>query len=294
MSQNLFWPIYKKIENEFKELSFYISFDKKQLDVYSLKIADLILRTVSECENIAKEICIKNNIHFKNSKGQKREKVFFSEYIKELNNIYNIEKKIVKFEFENASSDIFDQNLVPFELESMNNKGKKKSTWCWYNSYNKIKHDRITNFYEANLINLIKALSALFLLNIYYWDKKFYLTTSYDVSTIADQIIKFSDVFEVEYTVIVDEKNKNVNYQNTFLNPYAFYKVAEKFSVYVINFNQELKTDNDIGKDLLDQLEASVLISNTNGSFKKKHESYNCTDHKTLCATIAYINKIKK
>lgn len=54
---NLFWPIYKKLESEFMEISYYISIDKRQLKTYSIKIADLILRTVSECENISKELC---------------------------------------------------------------------------------------------------------------------------------------------------------------------------------------------------------------------------------------------
>lgn len=64
MSQNLFFPIYKQLEKELSELSYYISFDKKQLNVYSIKISDLLLRTVSEIENIAKELCKKENIKF--------------------------------------------------------------------------------------------------------------------------------------------------------------------------------------------------------------------------------------
>ena len=85
MNKNLFWPIYEKIEEEFKELSYYISIDKKQLKVYSIKIADLILRTVSECENIASVICKNESIKFRDKKGHIRKSVYFNFYARGLN-----------------------------------------------------------------------------------------------------------------------------------------------------------------------------------------------------------------
>ena len=54
MSQNLFFPIYQQLERELVELSYYITFNRRQLNVYSTKIADMLLRTVSEIENISK------------------------------------------------------------------------------------------------------------------------------------------------------------------------------------------------------------------------------------------------
>ncbi|WP_026887578.1 hypothetical protein [Clostridium beijerinckii] len=68
MNKNLFWPIYQKLEEEFKEISYYISIDRKQLKTYSIKIADLILRTVAECENIASVICKNEKIKFTEKK----------------------------------------------------------------------------------------------------------------------------------------------------------------------------------------------------------------------------------
>ena len=48
MQQNLFFPVYKQLEKELNELSYFITFDKKQLKTYSIKISELLLRTVSE------------------------------------------------------------------------------------------------------------------------------------------------------------------------------------------------------------------------------------------------------
>lgn len=46
MQQNLFYPIYAQLEKELKELSYYITFDRNQLKVYSIKISKLLLITV--------------------------------------------------------------------------------------------------------------------------------------------------------------------------------------------------------------------------------------------------------
>lgn len=57
MHTNMYWPIYLKLEGELKQLSYYITLDRKQLKTYSITIADLILRTAAECENIASALC---------------------------------------------------------------------------------------------------------------------------------------------------------------------------------------------------------------------------------------------
>ena len=36
MQQNLFFPVYKQLEKELNELSYFITFDKKQLKTYSI------------------------------------------------------------------------------------------------------------------------------------------------------------------------------------------------------------------------------------------------------------------
>ena len=43
MQQNLFFPVYKQLEKELDELSYFITFDKKQLKTYSIKISELLL-----------------------------------------------------------------------------------------------------------------------------------------------------------------------------------------------------------------------------------------------------------
>ena len=64
-------------------------------------------------------------------------------------------------------NDTYDIKLKPFLKEKIKVNGKEKNIIPWYNAYNKIKHDRVKNFKQANVDNLINSLAALFMLNIY-------------------------------------------------------------------------------------------------------------------------------
>lgn len=57
---NIFWPVYKNLEAEFLKLMYYIHIDDSQLNVYSSKIAELLLRTVVEIESISKKLYSEN------------------------------------------------------------------------------------------------------------------------------------------------------------------------------------------------------------------------------------------
>lgn len=288
---NLFWPIYKKLESEFMEISYYISIDKRQLKTYSIKIADLILRTVSECENISKELCKKEKVKYKDKKGKIRSHVNFHEYISELDRIYDLKSKHVSCIFENLKENTFDSKHMPFRRETTKIKGQEKEIWKWYHSYNLIKHDRIKYFKEANIENLINGLAALFLLNLYYQDKDFHIEDEYDYELIISKIEGFSKIFRVDYALIPSDKEQRIR-KDTFFDPNSFFEIAKPYSTYIIEIDKEFKTGLDKGADLIDKLESKVMYFK-DGSLTKKYEAYELTDHKTRCALVASLNKTK-
>lgn len=292
MNENLFWPIYKQLEKEFKDLSYYIAINKKQLKTYSIKIADLILRTVSECENIASTICKRENIKFKDKNGHIRKVVRFDEYIERLNSTFKLERKNISLDYINVDSYTFDWKLRPFRKELLKVNGKDKYIIPWYNAYNKIKHDRTKNFKLANLENLINSLAALFLLNIYFKNQVFYDTDDYNYNYIINKIENFSDVFSVDYTIKTNRYD-DMLYDNkeTFLDPKSYFEVALPMSVYVLECDKEIKTDADKGADLMDKIESCVYIHSSDGSLKRKYDNYEFTDHKTVCKLVASINR---
>lgn len=291
MNKNLFWPIYQKLEEEFKELSYYIAIDRKQLKTYSIKIADLILRTVAECENIASVICKNEKIKFTDKKGHIRKSVYFNEYIDELNKVFKLDKKLVNPIFNNIDSSTFNCKLQPFRKETLKVNGKEKEIIPWYNAYNKIKHDRVKNYKQANLENLITSLAALFMLNIYLKNEVFYDNDNYDYKKIVSKIENFSDAFEIDYSVKTNRYDNTNTDKNSFFDPVSFWEIALPMSVYLLECHKEIKTDTDSVADSMDKLESNILIAKSDGSFEKKYSEYTFTDHKTVCKIVASINR---
>lgn len=57
-----FFQIYQSLEKELLEMTDYIHFSENNLDVYSVKLANFILRANVECESLLKELYKKLNI----------------------------------------------------------------------------------------------------------------------------------------------------------------------------------------------------------------------------------------
>lgn len=297
MQQNLFYPIYTQLEKELEELSYYITFDRNQLKVYSIKISELLLRTVSEIENISKALCKRENIKFYDKKKHIRQIVYFNDYYEKLEELFLLSKKYISFDLENCNQNIFDIKLSPFRKDKMFKvNGKEKNTWSWYHAYNKIKHDRVKYYKYANLECLINALAALFLLNILYLDKVFYSKETYDTEYLINKIESFSKVFSVDYTVAVSSEDKEfpTSINDSFFNPAEFFRIGKDSSTYILYSDEVIKTSSDEAADMLDKLEGCVQIYNPETKeLRKKYENYEYTEHMTECRLVAKINRTK-
>ncbi len=154
---NLFLPIYRNLEKETLKLSEDIFFNDEQINVYSTKIAELLVRTVVEIESLSKELYFKNG-------GQKEEPYFDTDCIAFLEQKWKLSKKEVlviapNFYFQDSANKI----LTP--LYKANKHGTSGSDWK--KAYQALKHDRSKNFKRASVKHLIRALAALYILNIY-------------------------------------------------------------------------------------------------------------------------------
>jgi hypothetical protein len=158
MKNNFYWAVYKNLEREVIDLSHQINFDDNQLNVYSIKIADLIFRCSTELESIAKDIY--------RSETEKEPKNA-GECIAMLEKEWLINKKHVilsspYFYFQKH----FKPSFAPFDYgrDDPNN---------YYEAYNAVKHDRVKNINKASINTLVRVMAALYLLNIYYKDDNF-------------------------------------------------------------------------------------------------------------------------
>ena len=144
-------------------MSEVIHFDDRQRGVYSARIGDLLVRTVIEIEALSKVL-------FESVGGVKpvdRYLYFDTDCLALLEQKWKIGSKTIFvsspfFYFEDAKL----KALKP--LQKASKYGDKSSKWK--QAYQAVKHDRVNNLHQGNVENLLNALGALFILNIYYRD----------------------------------------------------------------------------------------------------------------------------
>lgn len=152
---DLYSQVYRKIEEDVLLLSSYVCFNDEMINVYSIFIADLLVRCVIEIESIAKQL--------------------YSDYTKNITDKpsvcinwmvdnWEIDKKKVfivspHFRFESL------KEFCPFDYLN-------KSPEDYYSAYNAVKHNRANNLNKANLYSLIRSVGALYILNVIYSFKR--------------------------------------------------------------------------------------------------------------------------
>lgn len=165
---NLYWPIYMNLEKEFLNLANYIHFSDEQLNVYSIHIADLIVRCAVEIEAISKELyeSLGGNMSLTDNNGKSRDLYFDTDCLDLLEQKWLISKEIsvsaTNFYFTNESN----RTLTPLAKCNIRGKGK------WKCAYQNVKHNRIKSLKKATIENLLYAMGALYILNLYYKDQK--------------------------------------------------------------------------------------------------------------------------
>lgn len=165
---NLFWMVYKNLEDEVLELSKKIHFCDGQDNVYSIFISDLLIRTAVEIEALSKELykIAGGDMNPVDEDGNVRDLFFDTDCIQYLDINWSITKKCVNV----VSPNFFftkKENLVLYPLKNCNKRGSGR----WKKAYQSVKHNRIECLNAGNIANLIRAMAALYLLNVYYRDE---------------------------------------------------------------------------------------------------------------------------
>lgn len=165
MERNLYWPVYLNLEKEFLHLAESIHIDDSQINVYSVRIAELLIRTVVEFESLAKSLYFSNG----GAKADDNDLYFDTDCMAYLVNIWDIDKKVVMV----SSPVLFfekEENIILTPLHKTNKRGTSSADWC--KAYQAVKHNRVKDLQKGNIKNLIRALAALYILNLYYRDEK--------------------------------------------------------------------------------------------------------------------------
>lgn len=178
---NTYWPIYKNLEKEAVDLSYQIMFKDDQLQVYSVKIADLIFRCAAELESLYKDL-------YRIETGSEPRTV--GDAVRYLDKNWKISKKEISIVAPNFYFTCFNQ-FRPFGYKNGDDND-------FYSKYNAIKHDRVKNISKANLNILIRIMGALFVLNVYYKNQDFNIKRLADAEKFDSSL--GSSIFSVQYS----------------------------------------------------------------------------------------------
>lgn len=132
------WNYFLTLEHDLGECSSYVEFSEKNKFSYSIKFAQLLFASSSEVDVIAKEICKLINPN-KDTDG--------------INNYHPIILgRYPKFKKEIVYIERYGLSFKPWISWGVN-----KSP-LWWQSYNKVKHQRSEYFIQANLFNVLRRL----------------------------------------------------------------------------------------------------------------------------------------
>ena len=171
--KNLYWNYFVAIERDFENLSRFIEFSEKNYDTFSIELARLLIASSSETEVVLKDLCKIIDNSFLNIKKP---------------NIIDIKNFIGKhcenLIVEPFFIDRYDIKRQPF-IDWKSNKILK-----WWDSYNNVKHNRNSNFNEANLRNVIDAMGALLISNFYYqlYSKQYYSEDGITIDRVLEEL----------------------------------------------------------------------------------------------------------
>lgn len=230
---NLFWPVYKNLEKEVIELSNQIHFDDDQLSIYSIKISELLIRCSVEIEAISKELFLRLG----GVNPEKGDLYFDTHCLQLLEENWQLGKKKLIL----SSSNFYFQNEDNRIINPLNKANKRGTSSCdWKRAYQAVKHNRTINLKKGNIKNLIGALGALFILNIYYKDEVFNFEN--DSRTTNFPINLGSDIFAIKL-------HKWFNYDGNFN-----YKKKEDFDecIYFTQYtNDSLEKNRKARKEAI-------------------------------------------
>lgn len=174
----LFWQTYLNLEKELLDIAKYVYITdekvtysgdalvaapcKTQLETFSPHIADLLLKVCVEIEAIAKELYYKLG----GEKSRGNSGLFFDEVCLKLIDIKcKTHNKVVMI-----SCPLFDlKRAENLSFKPLKEAHKRQGT-DWERAYQALKHDRYSSLSQGTIKNLLHAIGALFLLNIYFRD----------------------------------------------------------------------------------------------------------------------------
>jgi hypothetical protein len=147
--ESIYWQTFKMLYADLEDTFRYVHPVADHHNVYSFKYYELLLRSCTEFESVCRKFIIQKQLTTK-----KPDKTDIRDYF--LLNQYDEDRVLSKFH----AIFKFDHDYVLTPLDGWN----KSHALSWYQDYNKVKHHRASEFQRASLLNVLNAVSGLFLI----------------------------------------------------------------------------------------------------------------------------------
>jgi hypothetical protein len=155
------WNYFLALEKDLEGLSRYIEFCKDNLNTYSIELAHLLLSSASEIDTIAKCVC---GILDRKAKPKN-----IDEYRKIIRTAEKDEPKVTFPGGESQRMSDLKVFLPRYNMALMPWKPwAEDKNPDWWQSYNKVKHERNNHFNEATLRNALYSVAGLLSINYLY------------------------------------------------------------------------------------------------------------------------------
>jgi hypothetical protein len=147
MATYRYWQHFLALEADFAATSRYVEFCSQNFPTYSIEFVKLLLAAGSEIDVLCKIIC---------------EKVDPTAQRKDIEDYRTCLTAHTQISSEDVLIRRYNLSFKPWADWALGNTPPR-----WWRSYNKVKHQRDTQFHEANLENCANAICALYAIVIY-------------------------------------------------------------------------------------------------------------------------------
>lgn len=148
----LHWNYFLALESDVERLSRFVEFTTHNFATYSIQIAHLLLAACSEVDVVAQQLC------------QRLDNASEADNINKYREV--IRPMIPQLELQIVTVPRHGLELTPWK------NWQNDRTPNWWSAYNKVKHQRSSNFEKANLENTLNAMAGLFLMMLHFYHRE--------------------------------------------------------------------------------------------------------------------------
>lgn len=247
----LYWQVYLNLERELLGLADTIYINDEQQDVYSMRIADLLIRTVIEIEALAKELYLTNG----GAVVPDEEMYFDTVCMAYLDGLWILDKKVVQV----VSPSIYFEKEKNKEFCPLHKASKRgTSSADWNRAYQAVKHNRVKELSKGSIKHLIHGMAALYILNLYYREERITGLSNSDKTNVNRGF--GSSLFAVKV-----HKEKGLRVDGAYIKSADFDEC-----VYIEDHEPESKKTAMKAMALLNEYERSATIAELEKQLKEK------------------------